>query len=353
MGNTEHLQRRDISFVSFIAILEFALALAAPSGGDALLGGVSVPAWYTFYVNKLFAGLPLLLSLSGYLWSVRGETPSPLCKRGSLLLGKADRLLYPYWLFTTILYFVAVGLPNYLAGSCPFTSYTQWVLFPRTQSIGYLWILPALFWLHGITLLLPKQLSLRQTVIAYGVGLGLYALGTLFEVEAHQDPLALVWTIRNAHFFILGALVQKIYRRGVPGRVTIMALLLFHVVLVARILTPYKQPWILLFTLPYFTFLLIIVYGASSKVGKWIERPLWRDLARFCYPIILLMLFNVLAFRLWIFPLVSGSAWGINLAMIASFVSNLLLPLLLARLLNRYLPRSWRTTFGFPVQRLP
>ena len=39
--------------------------------------------------------------------------------------------------------------------------------------------------------------------------------------------------------------------------------------------------------------------------------------------------------------------------MIASFVSNLLLPLLLARLLNRYLPRSWRTTFGFPVQRLP
>ena len=57
MGNTEHLQRRDISFVSFIAILEFALALAAPSGGDALFGGVSVPAWYTFYVNKLFAGL--------------------------------------------------------------------------------------------------------------------------------------------------------------------------------------------------------------------------------------------------------------------------------------------------------
>ena len=177
MGNTEHLQRRDISFVSFIAILEFALALAAPSGGEALFGDVAVPAWYTFYVNKLFAGLPLLLSLSGYLWSVRGETPSPLCKRGSLLLGKADRLLYPYWLFTTILYFVAVGLPNYLAGSCPFTSYTQWLLFPRTQSIGYLWILPALFWLHCITLVIPKQLSLKQTIVAYGVALGLYALG--------------------------------------------------------------------------------------------------------------------------------------------------------------------------------
>lgn len=353
MGNTEHLQRRDISFVSFIAILEFALALAAPSSGDFLFGGVAAPAWYTFYVNKLFAGLPLLLSLSGYLWSVRGETPSPLRKRGSLLLGKADRLLFPYWLFSTILYFVAVGLPNYLAGSCPFTSYTQWVLFPRTQNIGYLWILPALFWLHGIILLLPKQLSLRQAVIAYGVGLGLYALGGLFEIEAHQDPLALAWTVKNAHFFILGALMQKIYRRGVPGRVTIMALLLFHAVLVARILTPYKQPWILLFTLPYFTFLLVIIYGASSKVGKWIERPLWRDLARFCCPIALLMLLNVLVFRLWIFPLVSGSVWTINLAMIASFVSNLLLPLLLARLLHRYLPRSWRTTFGFPVQRLP
>ena len=229
----------------------------------------------------------------------------------------------------------------------------QWLLFPRTQSIGYLWILPALFWLHCITLVIPKQLSLKQTIVAYGVALGLYALGGLFEIEAHQDPLALVWTIRNAHFFILGALVQKIYRRGVPGRVTIMALLLFHVVLVARILTPYKQPWILLFTLPYFTFLLVIIYGASSKVGKWIERPLWRDLARFCYPIALLMLLNVLVFRLWIFSLVSGSAWGINLAMIASFVSNLLLPLLLARLLNRHLPRSWRTTFGFPTQRLP
>ena len=340
MGNTEHLQRRDISFVSFIAILEFALALAAPSGGDALFGGVSVPAWYTFYVNKLFAGLPLLLSLSGYLWSVRRESPSPNRKRSSFLLDKADRLLFPYWLFTTLLYFVAVGLPNYLAGSCPFASYMQWLLFPRTQSIGYLWILPALFWLHCITLVIPKQLSLKQTIVAYGVALGLYALGGLFEIEAHQDPLALVWTIRNAHFFILGALVQKIYHRGVPGRVTIMALLLFHVVLVARILTPYKQPWILLFTLPYFTFLLVIIYGASSKVGKWIERPLW-------------MLFNVLAFRLWIFPLTSGSTWAINLAMIASFVSNLLLPLLLARLLNRYLPRSWRTTFGFPAQRLP
>ena len=145
--------------------------------------------------------------------------------------------------------------------------------------------------------------------------------------------------------------MQKIYRRGVPGRVTIMALLLFHAVLVARILTPYKQPWLLLFTLPYFTFLLIIIYGASSKVGKWIERPLWRDLARFCYPIILLMLFNVLAFRLWIFPLTSGSTWAINLAMIASFLTNLLLPLLFARLLHRDLPRSWRTTFGFPAQR--
>ncbi|WP_315555465.1 hypothetical protein [Porphyromonas endodontalis] len=177
MGNTEHLQRRDISFVSFIAILEFALALAAPSGGDALFGGVSVPAWYTFYVNKLFAGLPLLLSLSGYLWSVRRESPSPNRKRSSFLLDKADRLLFPYWLFTTLLYFVAVGLPNYLAGSCPFTSYMQWLLFPRTQSIGYLWILPALFWLHCITLVIPKQLSLKQTIVAYGVALGLYALG--------------------------------------------------------------------------------------------------------------------------------------------------------------------------------
>lgn len=322
------LQRRDTLFVALIAVLTLALAQAAPAVGSRLLGEVAVPSWYTFYVNKLFAGLPLLLSLSGYLWSLGGENFSKKCQRGAILLGKIDRLLYPFWFFSTLLYVVLIGLPNWLAGSCPFTSYTEWILFPRSQSEGFLWFLPALFWLQSLTLVLPARLSIKQGAIAYGVSLTFYALGAHLDIATNHDPLALAWAMQNAHFFFLGALVQKIYQRGVPPRVTVAALLLFHAVLVARILAPQRQPWIHIFALPYFTLLLVVIYGGSAKVGKWIERPPFCYWARYLFPISVFGIFSSFAIGHWLAPLLPTEHPAMpHLVLLSAFLLNLLLPL--------------------------
>lgn len=328
--------QRDALFVSLIVTITFALTLAAPFDMK------SVPTWHLFYTQKLFAGGPLLFALAGYLWSNKAYRLT-IKERAHILSDRFDLLIHPFILLSLVAYTLLYIFAD--QEGCPLQGLWSWLFMPRSypDPLSLLSFLPALFVIFVVALLLPHPLSIKQNTLLYTGALLLHLSYTLLPIDPTKDPLAILLGLSNLHFFFLGSLLQKIYRKGIPSRITLSALLLFHVVLAIRILTPRDAPWAHLLSVLYFTFLLIIIYGAGSKVGYWIEKPPFYYWARHLFPFSVFALLGNLVIGRWIIPLLPMDyAVMPHLLLLSVFLLNLLLPLPFIHLYHKRKSRNDR-----------
>lgn len=150
--------------------------------------------------------MPLFWWAAGYLYLHTNPADTPR-RWSQLIRQKALRLLVPYWALSTLAFPIKAALAaqalrpvNYSLGS-----YLETLFYPWLNTIIYYWFLPTLFLAFLVAPVLRWLLLRGSTAVTVAVSLGLLALNLTQETAFH-DLLNYRGLLRDLWVFWLGML---------------------------------------------------------------------------------------------------------------------------------------------------
>lgn len=102
-------------------------------------------------------GVPLFMSISGFLYCLSNQSTRSYAR---LIKEKANRLLLPYAVLSSLAYIIKAGLGHVASRPIEFTwtAYFHQMLYPWDNVVIFFWFLPTLFFLFVISVAIDKLL---------------------------------------------------------------------------------------------------------------------------------------------------------------------------------------------------
>ena len=143
-----------IKIISFLQVFTIILVVI----GHTFIGEICETP--LIYLHDWIYGfhMPMFMVLSGYLFSFHYEKNVNQQTIGTFLRRKALRLLLPYFILSTIVFFLKSHIPQYAARPISFsvTDYFHQLLFPYDNVMGHFWFLPTLMIIFVIVIFIAK-----------------------------------------------------------------------------------------------------------------------------------------------------------------------------------------------------
>ncbi len=336
-------ERQSWRFIQLVALLLFVFSQSLPPHYEVQ------PAWFRFFIDKLNAGIPLFFFLAGILW-INGHGKVKVLQPRSVLLKKFSLVILPFFVVGALAYFLAIAFGFTTSYPLEFStwSFLSSFVFPTRNAIGYFWLLPAAFVIYAFaSLFLTAEATAKRLFLLYVITILLHVLVQVLPVSIYSDPFSLLLGLRYLHYFLLGMLAFRYSEFLFKRKVFIALLLLLHVLIFSKLLLPPQIGSFFLFDFAYYSLFIVVLYCSSQKLGPLLMRnPFLTQLANYSYPIIIFCWFAQATFASLIFYPVPYPGITFNIAIVASFFSGLLIPFILAYILDKLLPVSIRSFFG-------
>lgn len=336
-------ERQSWRFIQLIALLLFVFSQSLPPHYEIQ------PAWFRFFLDKLNAGIPLFFFLAGILW-INGHGKVKALQPWSVLLKKFSLVILPFFMVGALAFFLAIafGFTTPYPLELSLWSFLSAFLFPARSAISYFWLLPAAFVIYAFaSLFLTAEATTKRLLLLYVTTIFLHVLVQVLPISIYADPFSLLLGLRYLHYFLLGMIAFRYSEFLFQRKVFIVLLLLLHVLIFSKLLLPPRIGNFFLFDTAYDSFFMVVFYCSAYKLGPLLmQNPFLTQLANYSYPIIIFCWFAQATFASLIFYPVPYPGLTFNIALLASFFSGLLIPFILAYILDKLLPVSIRSFFG-------
>lgn len=287
--------------------------------------------------------MPLFFFISGYLLV---HTQSGQERRGGgygrFVMGKAKRLLLPYWAISTVAFPFKAMMSGDAVRPVDFsvTGYVVSLLVPWQNTIIFFWFLPTLFLIFLFAPLLLSAVRSRSALPSVVVTLGLVALAVRITPVFWNDPLNYRGALSHSATFWLGMLWRErrpslslaghAWMAGIAGG---GFLVLWGVPFAGAVPWPRAGDAIARLLLAWTG--LAACYGmVHCATAMGLNRVPWVD--GVSYPIYLLSWFPQMLVKIVLYRWCEAGFWT---AVVLMFVGGLCVPVIIARWVRRRCPR--------------
>lgn len=219
-----------VKIISFLQTFTIILVVVGHSfvGKAAEEPFVEAQTWiYSFH-------MPMFMLLSGWLFSYKNKDNLSGIKwfgKEGFVVGKIKRLLVPYFLLSTVAFFVKAQFSQYAVRPIGFTfdDYLHQLIYPYDNAMGHMWFLPTLFFIFLIVVCINKLLKKIPMPILQGIMLVVFLIVSLFFKPLQIKILNVSGILYYLFYFQLGVMIERygIFERIEKSKIHIGAFVLF------------------------------------------------------------------------------------------------------------------------------
>lgn len=273
--------------------------------------------------------MPLFFFISGFLYYYSSSNFSSGLV--AFLAKKAQRLLIPYFLISTLVYPIKVLLSHLAMRPADFdlAGYLTSIFIPLQNSIIFFWFLPTLFLMMIVSWFLfrkSRYLWLDSTIILVSI-VGYFTFDH-YNLTGWASILNIGGVFHNYIFFASGFMACKYSGEWLlnsrTALVSFLPLVAFTVGRFMQLPVFFLEPAMILMAFSG----IVASFSAAGLLVTWLQLP-----GRYSYQIYLLSWFPQTAIRILFGQMFMISIW---LSVVLSLVTGLIIPIIVTRLLQKY-----------------